>query len=378
MKEGSWQAGVLCWLAIACVILSACGCRNDGKTSGATRIKVAYIGLTCEAPIFVAYENGYFAEEGLEPEMVKTDWDGLREGLGLGRFDANHTLLMYLLKPIEQGLDVKITGGVHTGCLRLHVANNSALRSVKDLKGKKIGVPTHLGSPPHLFAARVLAANGIDPRVDKKDVTWVTFPGDLLGKAIEDGRVDAVATSDPIGTLLVGMGLVRTVADQAEDEPYRDEYCCVSVVSGKLARENPETAAKVTRAIFKAAKWVEENTNAAARMAVEKKYIAASPELNAQALVKLRYVPGVDKCRKSIHEVAKEMIAAGLLPESCNADQLAMRSWQHLDGVTDAWVQSLKMPERQMGARPARLEPAAFAALWNGRCLCCARGCCLD
>jgi NitT/TauT family transport system substrate-binding protein len=107
---------------------------------------------------------GFYQEEGLDVELVRTDWDGLREGLGSGKFDANHTLIMYLLKPIELGLDVKMTGGIHTGCLRLMVAANSEIKSVKELKGKKIGCATHIGSPPYLFSSRVLAAQGIDPR----------------------------------------------------------------------------------------------------------------------------------------------------------------------------------------------------------------------
>src|SRR5439155_26235626 len=91
-------------------------------------VKVAYLGLTCEAPIFVAQEKGFFKDEGLDVELVKTDWDGLRDGLGLGRFDANHTLIMYLLKPIEADLDVKITGGIHTGCLRVQVGATSDIQ----------------------------------------------------------------------------------------------------------------------------------------------------------------------------------------------------------------------------------------------------------
>jgi len=367
---------LLSLLFATCVFALQAGCTKSDDAN-AKRIKVAYIGLTCEAPIFVAYEKGFYQEEGLEVELIKTDWDGLREGLGLGRFDSNHTLLMYLLKPIEQGLDIKITGGVHTGCLRLQVASNSNLRTIKELKGKKIGVPTHLGSPPHLFASRVLAANGIDPRADKNEVTWLTFPQDVLGKAVEDGRVDAIATADPIGTILVGMGLVRTIADQAEDAPYCDEYCCVSVVSGKLARENPTTAAKATRALIKAAKWVEQNPTAAAHLAVEKKYTAASAELNTQALVKLRYVPGIAKCQRSIEQAAREMQNAGLLAPATNIDALAKRAWVDLDGVTDEWINTVKVEHVRGGGPPLRLTPAAFAALWKDRRLC-SDPCCVE
>jgi NitT/TauT family transport system substrate-binding protein len=322
---------------------------------------------------------GFYQEEGLDVELVRTDWDGLREGLGSGQFDANHTLVMYLLKPLESGLDVKITGGIHTGCLRLMVAANSDIKSVKELKGKRIGCPTHVGSPPYLFSSRVLAANGIDPRPDGGDVKWTAYQPDLLGKAVGDGEVDAVCTSDPIGTILLGKGIVKTIADQAVDAPYNDEYCCASVVSGKLARENPAAAAKVTRALLKAAKWVGENPTAAAKMGVEKKYIAASVDINAQALSKLRYVPGVIRCRKNIEDAASEMKQAGLLKPTTDPATLAKRAWMDLEGVTDEWIEGLKVEKVADGGRPAILPPDQFVALFESKkdCTCCCK-CCID
>jgi NitT/TauT family transport system substrate-binding protein len=359
-------------LAVAGIL----GCNNNpppNQTAQRPKLKVAYLGLTCEAPIFVAQEKGFFTEEGLDVELVKTDWDGLREGLGLGRFDANHTLIMYLLKPIEQGLDVKITGGIHTGCLRVQAAVDSDIQSPADLKGKKIGVPTHLGSPPYLFASRVLAANGIDPSPEKEEVIWEAFPPDVLGQALSDGRIDAVATSDPIGTILLGQGLVRNIADQAEDPPYSEEYCCAAVVSGKLAKENPAAAAKVTRALLKAAKWVGQNPAAASELSVEKKYLASSVEINTQAISKLKYLPGVSSCRKSVDQAAAEMKQAGLLKATTDPAALAKRAWLDLEGVTDEWVGELEIATVDDG-RPELLSPQAFAALFEGKSLCC--GCC--
>jgi NitT/TauT family transport system substrate-binding protein len=366
--------------AAACFALLSTGCGSKQSASGGrTSLKVAYLGLTCEAPIFVAAEKGLYEEEGLDVELVKTDWDGLREGLGTGNFDANHTLIMYLLKPIEQGVDVKITGGIHTGCLRLQVAAKSDLKSPSQLKGKKIGVPTHLGSPPYLFSSRVLAARGVDPRPEKGDVQWVPFPPAELGLAVEKGLVDAVCTADPIGTILVGKGLVKTIADMAVDAPYSEEYCCAAVVSGKLARKDPEAAAKVTRALLKAARWVEENPTAAAHLAVEKKYIAASAEINAQALSQLKYVPGVSRCRESIGHAAREMKKAGLLKETTDPEALAKRAWLDLDGVSDEWVKGLKVEKVAHGGRQKRLSPLEFVALFESQkdCVCCCR-CCAD
>jgi NitT/TauT family transport system substrate-binding protein len=355
------------------------GCGRGTTEGGPIKLKVAYLGLTCEGPIFSAYEKGFFKEEGLDVELVRTDWNGLREGLGLGRFDANHTLIMYLLKPLEQGLDVKITGGIHTGCLRLQAGAKTNIKTVADLRGKRIGVPTHIGSPPYLFASRVLAAHGIDPRPGSKQVEWVAIKPDVLGLAVDKGEVDAVATTDPIGTILLGKKLVRTIADQAVDQPYCDEFCCVAVVSGKLARENPAAAAKVTRALLKGAKWVGENPTAAAKMGIEKKYIAASVEINAQAISKLKYLPGVASCRKDILRAAKEMKQAGLLKSSTDPEKLAERAWQDLDGVTDDWIGGLKVEKVAGGGRARLLPPDQFVALFEAQkdCTCCCR-CCID
>ncbi len=355
----------------------AAGCTGGSNAPGGPiKLKVAYLGLTCEAPIFVAQEKGFYKEEGLDVELVSTDWNGLREGLGAGRFDANHTLVMYLLKPIEAGTDLKITGGIHTGCLRLQAGVNSDIKTVKDLKGKRIGVPTHVGSPPYLFASRVLAANDINPRPDpdNKDIEWKPYPPAELELALKEGKIDAIASSDPIGTILIGKKLTKILADQAADEPYKDEYCCASVVSGKLARENPQAAAKVTRAFLKAAKWVNENPTAAANISVEKKYVASTAEINGQALSHLNYLPGVSRCRTSVFQAAKDMRKAGLLKDTTDPDELAKRAWLDLDGVTDEWVNGLKVEKVAGGGRPKVLDPAGFAALFEGRKACC--GCC--
>src|SRR5262249_40282508 len=246
-------------------------------------------GLTCEAPIFTAVEKGFFKEEGLDVSLVKCDWKNYKDVLALGGFDVTHHLVMYFLKPIEQGLDVKFTAGIHRGCLRVQAPQQGPIRSVKDLRGKRIGVPG-MGTPPFIFANRVLTANGVDPG---KDITWLVFPAGELGLALQKGEVDAVADSEPIGSLLMADGKVKNGADPANDAPYNDESCCAVLANGKFLAANPKAAAAATRALLKAAKWVETNPAAAARLSVEKKYLASNPELNTVAISHLRYVPSV-------------------------------------------------------------------------------------
>jgi NitT/TauT family transport system substrate-binding protein len=336
------------------------GCRRSSDAAAAiaaAKVRVGYIGLTCEAPIFAAVENGFFKEEGLDVSLVKCEWSKYKDVLALEGFDVTMHLVMYFLKPVEQGLDVKFTGGIHRGCLRVQTAAKGDIQSVKDLRGKRIGVPG-MGTPPFIFASRALGAGGIDPA---KEITWLTFPAGELGLALDKGQVDAIADSEPIGSLLLSSGKVRNIADQAQDAPYKDEYCCAVLANGKFVAAKPHAAAAATRALLKAAKWVEANPAAAARMSVEKKYLGSNPELNAVAISHLRYIPSVSGAETAVRSAAVEMKKIGMLAASTDVDDLAKRSFAHLEGVSDQWLKSVKV-EAVPGGQLARDQDARVRA----------------
>jgi NitT/TauT family transport system substrate-binding protein len=256
---------------------------------------------------------------------------------------------MYFLKPLEQGLDVKFTGGIHRGCLRVQAAVNGPIRTVKDLRGKRIGVPG-MGTPPFIFANRVLGANGIDPG---KEITWLVFPAGELGLALDKGEVDAVANSEPIGSLLVAQGKVKNIADQAVDMPYADEYCCAVIVNGKFLAKNPKATAAATRALLKAAKWVETNPKAAAELSVKGKYLASTVDQNTVSIAHLRYVPSVSGAQSAVRLAAQEMKRAGMLKRTTDVAELADKAFVKLEGVSDEWIGALPV-EKVAGGQITR------------------------
>src|SRR3984957_10420721 len=323
----------------------------DSQAAGGslTKIRVGYIGITCEAPIFSAVENGFFKEEGLDVELVKCEWSKYKDVLALGGFDITHHLIMYLLKPIEQGLDVKFTAGVPRGCLRVQSPLNGNIKTAQDLRGKRIGIPG-MGTPPFIFANRVLTANGMDA---SRDVTSSVFPAGELGLALEKGEVDAIADSEPIGTLLLANGKVRNVVDQATDSPYKDEYCCAVLVTGKFLANNPTAAAAATRALLKGAKWVETNPAAAAKLSVDKKYLASNPELNTLAISHLSYIPSVSGGEAAVNSAATEMKKAGMLNSTTDVAGLVKSAFVHLKGVSDEWLQTVQVDKVAGGQLPA-------------------------
>jgi NitT/TauT family transport system substrate-binding protein len=209
----------------------------------------------------------------------------------------------------------------------------------------------------------VLTAHGIDP---SKEITWIVYPVGELGLALNKGEVDAVADSEPIGTMLVAEDKAKNIADQAKDAPYKDEYCCEVVVSGKLLKANPKAAAAATRALLKAAKWVQTNPAAAARLSVEKHYLASNPELNTVAISHLNYIPSISLAGASVKTAAIAMKQDGMLSPSTDVDELAKRAFVHLDGVSDEWINSLQVEKVAGGQLPPDENQRLLVELSHG------------
>jgi NitT/TauT family transport system substrate-binding protein len=162
---------------------------------------------------------------------------------------------------------------------------------------------------------------------------------------------------------LLADGKVRNIADQAADEPYKDEYCCAVLVNGKFLAKNPKAAAAATRALLKGAKWVNTNPQAAARLSVEKKYLASTVELNTIGISHLRYIPSVKGAEDAVQSAANEMKRAGMLSPSTDVAALGSRAFVHLEGVTDDWLESLQVETVADGQAPPNQDIRRYASM---------------
>ena len=112
---------------------------------------------------------------------------------------------------------------------------------------------------------------------------------------------------------------------------------------------------------MKAAKFVDTNQVAAARLSVEKKYILSSPDLNAVALSHLHYLPSVSGAEAAVSSAAQEMQRAGMLAPRTDVKELSKRAFAHLEGVTDEWVNNLKVEKVAGGQLPANVDIRQYA-----------------
>ena len=203
----------------------------------------------CLSPVALAQYGGIFTKHGLSVELINFagTTDQLLEALSTGKADASVGMALRWLKPLEQGFDVKLTGGTHGGCLRLLGAKGAGITTLESLKGKTVGV-TDLGSPAKNFFSIVLTKNGLDP---SRDVEWRAFPADLLALAVEKGEIQAIAHQDPDTFRFLKKPELVEIATNLSGE-YAHRVCCVIGVRGSLAREDRATAGALTRALIEA------------------------------------------------------------------------------------------------------------------------------
>lgn len=281
------------------------------------KITFAHGTSSCEAPVFSAETKGFFEEEGLEVELVKMDFETLKNGVASGKVDATVGNFAWF-KPIEQGLDVKLTGGLHAGCIQALASKASGVKSIKDLKGKVIGID-QMGGGPHITLSIELKKAGIDP---KKDVEWRVYPGQQLKTAAEKGEIAAYITWDPAAQQAFDTGEFTRLLNIAQDEPYKSGYCCYTVISGRLAKEDPETAAALTRALLKSAEWVGSHPSEAAEITASGKHVAADAQTIDQLICGYTWKPGVKAAKESIKFFINEQIKQGVLDPKTDPDEL--------------------------------------------------------
>jgi NitT/TauT family transport system substrate-binding protein len=300
-------------------------------------LKVGYAipGGLCAAPLYIAEEKGYFKEEGLNYSSVKIDAVQVPQLFSTGQIDITSAMLMQMIQPIANGLDVKIPLALHTGCLKVLVPLSSSIRRPEDLKGKKIGVPG-MASSSTILTQRYLAKRGIGVKPPKLEVEWLVYPMPELGLAMEKGLVDAVALNEPSAQIIQNAGKGRAIIDTAVDPEMKDEFCCVLIASAKVTREHSAELVKATRAIQKAAKFVEDNPEETARILAEKKYVAGDQKINAGLLRSYNFRSSVSEARTAIQRNVDDFIRIGLIPQNVNTARITNNVFLQLPGVPDS------------------------------------------
>ena len=170
--------------------------RSHATAGNPTKIRLSWTEFAaCHSPVAYGVSEGVYARHGLDVELFYQGSSGqtLIQSIATDKTDAGAGLLYDWVKPLEQGLDVKLFVGSHGGCTRLLASKSSGIEKLEDLKGRKIASYDVASPPKHSFQV-ALAKAGLDP---ERDVEWLNVPFDLVGEGVGRGEADALAHLDP-------------------------------------------------------------------------------------------------------------------------------------------------------------------------------------
>jgi len=320
-------------LVVSCCVLtgSVTGFSSYADTLGypeKEELKFGFIKLTDMAPIAIAYEKGFFEDEGLYVTIeAQANWKVLLDGVIDGRLDGAHMLagqpiaatIGYgtkadIITPFSMDLNgnaITVSNAVWDK-MKVHIPKMADGRPVHPIKADALkpvvesyidkGKPFKMGMvfpvSTHNYELRYwLAAGGIHPgyyaphkgdtagTIDAQALLSVTPPPQMPA-TMEAGTIYGYCVGEPWNQQAVFKGIgVPVVTDY---EIWKDNPEKVFGISKTFAEKYPNTTIRLTRALIRAAKWLDDKNNAnrpkAVKILSQSNYVGADYDVIANSM----------------------------------------------------------------------------------------------
>jgi NitT/TauT family transport system ATP-binding protein len=263
-----------------------------------TVLNCGYVPLVDCAPLVIAKELGFAAEEGLELNLFsQRSWSALRDMLAFGHLDAAH-----MLSPMPVAMSIGLGNlPAHVDALMVLSVNGTVFGVSNDLADRigpvpfgdargllaalKIHMqrPIRIGVPFHHSMHRLLLSYWTATAPDLK-IEPITVPPPRMADAVADGSVDAFWVGEPWGSVAVRHGVARLMMTNRDVWQFAPEK--VLAARREWIAQNDQTAASLMRAVFKASAWldVQKNISLAVEILARSEHLSMSPEYIDPAL----------------------------------------------------------------------------------------------
>jgi NitT/TauT family transport system substrate-binding protein len=246
--------GVIRRSAAACLLLTAALLPHE--VLAADRVKVGTVASTGEFILNVAQGKGYFEQEGIEPEY--TFFDSAAKAiapLGTGQIDvAGGAVSSGLFNAVERDIAIRIVAdrtsvapgfGFHGIVVRKDLADTGAVKSIANLKGRKIAIVAR-GSSTESILNEAMKSVGL--RYDDVEVVYLAFPQQAA--ALSSGAVDAVIATEPYLTPMIKQNFGKLLA--STDTFYPNAQIGELIFSEKFASTRKDVGVRFVKAYIRA------------------------------------------------------------------------------------------------------------------------------
>ncbi|WP_339850937.1 ABC transporter substrate-binding protein [uncultured Nisaea sp.] len=226
-----------------------------GTAAAADKITVGALRFTSHAGGFVAFEKGYFAEQGLEVEFKFFQAaQPMAVAIASGDVDFGVTSITGGLVNLADKGAVKVIGGVlqeekgidGSAILVSTAAYEAGLTSPDKLAGHSLGI-TQTGSSFHYMASQVAAKEGFD--ISKISLKPLQKVGAIIG-ALKSSQIDAMIIVPHIAKPLSKSGAAKIIGWIGD---YDDYQVTTAFTSAKNAAARPELVKKFVAAYARGA-----------------------------------------------------------------------------------------------------------------------------
>jgi NitT/TauT family transport system substrate-binding protein len=207
----------------------------------------------------VAQTKDFFRQEGIDAEIIRMNPNVATMALVSGDIDYS-TLIGSVIGANLKGAKLKMIA-CSQDRTPLSLVGKAAIKSVKELKGKTIGVGSY-GSTPDIIARLVVKHYGMDPETEIKMLALGSDSARLT--ALKEGVVDAIIVAPPVDFEGKKMGF--NILSRAGDI-LRFPYNGLGTSVEKLT-ERPDAVKRVIRAIVRANGFIRRNREGAIQVLV--------------------------------------------------------------------------------------------------------------
>jgi NitT/TauT family transport system substrate-binding protein len=223
-------------LALAVLALALAGSARAEDVVRLGNLKIAHYGA-------VSYMKDHCGKFGLKvEEIVFPKGIDIFPAIVKGEVDLAASAADAAIANRAGGGQIYIVAGFAKGGARLVAATDAPIKSVADLKGKKVGVAR--GGAQELLLLAELSKHGLTwSDRPGKDVQLVYLPFADLNQALMQKQVDAMCQSEPQSSQAINKGFGREILkpyDTPLGEPVR-----ALVMTEKLYKEKPDVAQRV-------------------------------------------------------------------------------------------------------------------------------------
>ena len=238
---------------------AASGSESDGaaaKTAAPEKdsIELGYLNSTAHLLAFVAQEEGYFTEEGLNVTLTQFSSAGeLVNGLESGKLDLAFIGSVPTLTFQSQGHDVTIIGGAMTNGHGYVIKSEFADKDeagVEVLKGRNVASVKNSVQDAELQILLRDAGIEIGEGEDKVNIVYFDSQKDAYA-ALSNQTIDAASVYSPYASLAKSQGY-KVVYYCAHEKALENQPCCRQVAATASVKANPNTYTALERAFLKA------------------------------------------------------------------------------------------------------------------------------